>query len=268
MTVDTGGTKTLVAAFNRRGQLGGQNGRFATPKDPREYLVELTKAITTVSNGSTIDAICIGIPGAVKKGVVLWAFNLGWENVSIGSNIEKRFACPVYFENDANLAGLAEAHALPKVYDNVMYLTFSTGIGMGLIINHTILTALSVTEPGHMMVEYDGKLRKWEDIASGRAIKATYNAYARDIHDPKVWAHIAEKMAAGLMVLIPTLVPDVIVVGGSIGTYFDRYQESLHVILRQHLEPQFASVDIRQAIHPEEAVIYGCYYYAVAQLDT
>ena len=266
VAVDTGGTKTLVATFTDKGQLD-QTVRFPTPRDVKEYMELLSSTITTMTEDKTIDAITVAVPGQTKKGIAVICPNLGWHDVPIVAPLKKLFKCPIFLENDANLAGLAEAHALPKKYDNVLYVTISTGIGMGLIIDHAIHPALSITEPGHMVLEYDGKLRIWEDFASGRAIKKTYDSYARDIKDRHVWNQIADKISRGFLVLVPTLKPDVIVIGGSIGTYFDRYEKQLQHILTSRLSAEFTPVDIRQSIHPEQAVIYGCYYHALDQLS-
>lgn len=266
VAVDTGGTKTLVATFSSKGKLTNQV-KFPTPRDPSDYMELLASTITGMTEDKTIDAIAVAVPGQTKNGTAVICTNLGWHNVPIVAPLKKLFKCPVYLENDANLAGLAEANALPKRYDNVLYVTISTGIGMGLIINHEIHPALSITEPGHMVLEYDGKLRTWEGFASGRAIRNTYDSYARDIKDRHVWNQIADKISRGFLVLVPAIKPDVIVIGGSIGTYFDRYEKQLQHILTKRLNPEFLPVDIRQSVHPEEAVIYGCYYYAVDQLS-
>lgn len=266
VAVDTGGTKTLVAIFTRKGELRDER-KFPTPRDPQEYIELLSTTITEMIANNKLDVISIAIPGIINNGVAYHCPNLGWNNVPIVAPIKRLFKCPVVIENDANLAGLSEARSLPKRYDNVLYVTVSTGIGMGLIINHRIHPALTVTEPGHMLLEYDGKLRKWEEFASGRSIYKTYNKYARDIKNRHIWNQIADKISRGFLVLIPAIKPDVIIIGGSIGTYFDRYEKQLNYILEKRLSAQFLPVDIRQAIHPEKAVIYGCYYYALSELD-
>lgn len=266
IAIDTGGTKTLIASFNRRGILVRQE-RFPTPKDTGEYLELVSSAITSLIGNKTLDALSVAIPGVIENGTVVWCTNLPWSKFPIKKLLNDQFGVPVFVENDANLAGLAETKSLPERYDNSLYLTISTGIGMGLIIDHAIHPALTVTEPEHMMVEYDGKLRPWGTFAAGSAIKRTYGKYARDITDRKVWNQIADKISRGLLVLIPALNPDIIIIGGSIGTYFDRYEQQLEQILRDKLHPMIAIPLIRRAVHPEEAVIYGCYYHAVAALD-
>ena len=119
-----------------------------------------------------------------------------------------------------------------------------------------------------MLLEYEGRLREWETFASGKSVYETYGKFARDIKSERIWRQIADKISRGLLVLIPTLNPDVIILGGSIGTYFERYEEPLLNHLRDQLNPHLNLPEIRQAIHPEEAVIYGCYYHALNQLDS
>lgn len=261
LTVDTGGTKTLVTYFEESGK-PAQEYRFPTPKDPDEYLATLLECIHDHFDVTDrLDAVVIGVPGMVKNDVALWCGNLGWENFALGEQLSKMLGVPVWLENDANLAGLAETRALRTPVETSLYLTVSTGIGSGVIVDGRIDKALSQSESGHMLLEYDGRLREWESFASGRAIHHTYKAYARDIHDPKTWRHIADKISRGLLVLIPVLQPDVIIIGGSVGTYFDQYDHELTKLLRERLAPHIAVPKIRQALHPEEAVIYGCYYY-------
>lgn len=266
ITIDTGGTKTLIASFNNRGVCTSQE-KFPTPKDSDEYLELIETNIAQLAGNKPLDAISVAVPGVVKKGVVEWCTHLPWQNFAVQKKLQARFGVPVFVENDANLAGLAETKALPQRYDNSLYVTISTGIGMGLIIDHAIHPALTITEPEDMILEYDGKLRSWGSIASGRSIKQTYGKFARDISDKKIWDQIADKISRGFLVLVPTLNPDIIIIGGSIGTHFDKYELQLEQILREKLHPMIAVPPIRRAVHPEEAVIYGCYYYAVQALD-
>lgn len=267
LAVDTGGTKTLVAGFDRLGAPGPEY-RFATPKDPEDYIAHLTEVIHEHYDIKKIDAVVIAIPGVVKNNVVVWCQNLPWQDFDIAAALKVLLKCPIWLENDANLAGLAETRALPYQPLQSLYVTISTGIGTGIIINGRISSALSSSEAGHMLVEYDGKVRTWESFASGMAIKRTYGKYARDIHDIKVWKQIADKISRGFLALIPALQPDVIIIGGSIGTYYDRYASTLSRLLSEHLPDHIPLPEIRQAVHPEEAVIYGCYYYGSTQLNS
>lgn len=267
LAIDTGGTKTLISAFDRHGRPGPEH-RFPTPRDPDEYIANILEVVTTNYDVKKLDAVVIAIPGVIKNNIAMWCGNLPWENFDIVSKLRPTISCPIWLQNDANLAGLAETKALSWEPAQSLYITISTGIGTGITVNGAIHPALSATEAGHMMVEYDGKIRMWEGFASGSAIKATYGKYARDIHSLRTWKQIADKMSRGFLAIIPMLQPDVIIIGGSIGTYFDMYGSTLQRILSEHLPPHIRVPEIRQALHPEEAVIYGCYYYGTAQLDS
>lgn len=265
LTVDTGGTKTLVAGFDHDGK-PGEEFRFATPRDPDEYISTLTDAIREHFGGRTFDGMVIAVPGTVRDNVAHWCPNLNWSNVDIATFIKPVVSCPVWLENDANLAGLAETRSLPHIPPLSLYITISTGIGTGIVTNGQIDRELSSSETGHMMIEYKGVLREWEEFASGRAILKTYGKFARDIHDKKTWNEITDKISRGFLMLIPVLQPSVIIIGGSIGTYFDQYAPRLRETLRLHMPPHIKVPEIRQAAHPEEAVLYGCYYYGKEQL--
>lgn len=266
VAIDTGGTKTLVTSFAKDGK-PGETFRFPTPKNEQEYLALLTEHIQDHFARVPIDAIVVGVPGIIKKNAIAWGGStLDWHNFDIATPLKTAFSCPVWVENDANLAGLAEARLMRKTPSSCLYVTISTGIGTGIILDGNLAPGLSASEGGHVQVEYDGRVRMWEDFASGKAIKRTYGKYARDITSRAVWNQIADKISRGFLAMIPVLQPEVIIIGGSIGTYFDRYYMTLKKILNDHLPAHIDVPEIRQAAHPEEAVVYGCYYYGKDQL--
>lgn len=266
IAVDTGGTKTLITGFASNGK-PGESFRYPTPKDPGEYIATLVEQIHEHYTGKPIDAIVVGAPGVIRRNEVAWGgSNLPWEDFDIASPLKAAFSCPVWVENDANLAGLAEARSLKKVPSSCLYVTISTGIGTGIILEGNIAPGLAASEGGHSLVEYDGRVRTWESFASGKAIKRAYGKYARDIKSRAVWNQIADKISRGFLALIPVLQPDVIVIGGSMGTYFEQYYPTLRKVLAEELPSHIDLPEIRQAAHPEEAVIYGCYYYGKDKL--
>ncbi|MNT59917.1 hypothetical protein D3C72_1974640 [compost metagenome] len=60
--------------------------------------------------------------------------------------------------------------------------------------------------------------------------------------------------------------PDIIIIGGSIGTYFERYNNQLMALLTEKVPAHISVPLCVKAAHPEEAVVYGCYYYALDSL--
>ena len=266
VTVDTGGTKTLIASFSDDGRIGKQ-WKFPTPPETDAYIKLLTEELEQAFGDTPVDAIVIAIPGIIKDGVAVWCNNLHWRNFDVVGALKGVLGgAPIFVENDANLAGLAEARQLPEIVPLCLYVTVSTGIGSGIITDGFIHHALRNSEIGRTLVEFDGAVREWETFASGKAIYKTYGKYARDIKSKRIWHAIADRISRGFLATIPVLQPDVIVIGGSIGTYFDSYKTDLKSYLKERLPDHIPMPKIVQAQHPEEAVIYGCYYYGVDAL--
>lgn len=269
IAVDTGGTKTLVASYNESGSIVGEPVKFPTPPKEEDYVRELTAYLQETFGGEEIDAIVIAIPGIIKNGVAVWCNNLKWKNFNVAKAFKGVLGdAPVFVENDANLAGLSETRQLKSIPVSSVYITISTGIGSGFITNGKIDPGLRHSEPGRALIEFDGAVLEWETFASGKAIYNAYGKFARDIKSKKIWYQAAVRMSRGFLALIPITQPDVIIIGGSIGTYFERYGDMLKGILKEHLPEHIALPQIVQAKYPEEAVIYGCYYYALDELAT
>lgn len=267
VAVDTGGTKTLVASFLEDGHIKKQS-KFPTPTDEKQYISELTLEILDILEGATPTAIVVGLPGRIDPDrVLISARNLGWKNFDVRKELRKSFDCPILIENDANLAGLAETRQLKTIPPVSLYVTFSTGVGTGIIVDGKIEPHFQQSEGGQMQFERDGALQSWESFASGKAVRATYGMNASEITSKRAWKQIADNMSRGLIVISPLLRPDVIIIGGSMGLFFDKYRDYLHSYLSETLKHHYVS-KIVQAKHPEQAVIYGCYYYALDSLAT
>lgn len=266
VAIDTGGTKTLVTAFSQGG-IAGEKIKFPTPPDQNDYLELLKETLHKTYGGQRVEAIVIAMPAIVKNGVAVWCNNLHWKDFDVASALKGVLGdTPIWVENDANLAGLAETRSREPMPLSSLYVTVSTGIGTGITTNGVIDPGTRLSEGGRMLVEYNGRVREWESFASGKAIYKAYDQYARDITSKRTWNEIADRISRGFLAAIPLLQPDIIIIGGSIGTYFDHYSERLETILRSHLPPHIPCPIIVSAKHPEEAVIYGCYYHAIDSL--
>lgn len=268
IAVDTGGTKTLVAGVNDHGQITSSI-KYDTPKDTKIYVSTLKKVLEDNFSQHKVKAIVIGLPSFMDDQVAIWSPNLGWNNFNLKNELYGTLQnTPIFIENDCKLAGLASVHSLRTIPESAFYIGIGTGIGTAVIENGRIDTALKRSEGGHMLIEYDGVVREWEQFASGKAIKEVYGKYARDIKSLRAWEQIADRISRGLLAAIPLLQPDVIIFGGSIGTYFDNYHTHLRNLLIERLPSHITVPKLVKALHPEEAVVYGCYLYAVDKLDT
>jgi predicted NBD/HSP70 family sugar kinase len=257
--VDIGGTKTFVGALDDNGVLQEQH-RFPTPKSYEDFIGQMEKIVAEMST-KNFHAGCVAVPGKVDRehGIGLTLGNLPWKNVPIQADLEQTFACPILVENDANLAGLSEAMLLKGQYRKVLYVTVSTGIGTGIITDGVIDPDFADSEGGHIMLEHNGRMQTWESFASGHAIVQRYGKRAEDITDEDTWKRISHDLAVGLIDLVAVVQPEVIVMGGGVDSYFERFQPFLQAELQKYQTPLTPIPPIVKAARPEEAVIYGCY---------
>ena len=182
-------------------------------------------------------------------------------NLPIRKDFRRLLNCPIFIDNDANLAGLSEAILIEK-YDCVLYVTISTGIGTGIITRQEIDPQFADSEGGQILLEYKGKLQPWEDFAAGSAIVRRFGKRADEIHDKKIWKVIAHDIAIGLYDLIAFIQPDAVVLGGGVLSNFAYLEEPLQEELSKYETPLTVIPPILQAKYPEQAVAYGCYYFA------
>lgn len=257
--IDIGGTKTLIGLFTNKGELKDKF-RFETPKDYESFLSTLRRHIEPFL-GEDIKGIGIGAPGLIgrSKGIGYNFGNLSWKNVPIRKDIELITGFQAVVDNDANLAGLSEARNIIHDFKKVLFLTISTGIGTGIIIDGSIYLPLADSEGGRIILDYKGKPTKWEAFASGKAIQQRFGKIAAEINDQKTWKIIVHDIARGLIDLIAVIQPEVIVIGGGVGAHFDRYGDLLKKELQKYETPLAPIPPIKQAKRPEEAVLYGCY---------
>lgn len=256
--IDIGGTKTLVASLDDSGVIEEQY-KFATPKTYEAFLKELASNVAKLST-KNFRACGVGAPGRIDRarGVAVAFGNLGWKNTPLQKDVRIIAKCPVVIENDANLAGLSEA-MLRKHHEKVLYVTISTGIGTGFIINQRIEPDLADSEGGQMLLQHHGKLEPWEDFASGRAIVRRFGKPASQINDAATWHIIAHDIALGLIDLIALMQPDAIVLGGGVSAHYDKFKDFLAAELRSYENPLFKLPVIEEAQRPEQAVVYGSY---------
>jgi predicted NBD/HSP70 family sugar kinase len=261
LALDIGGSKTLAAVFSEDGKLLKEQ-KIPTNHDYTQFSKDVQELLATSLKDYVFTACCCAVPGKVDRqrsiGVTLG--NLPWKNVPIGDDLRKLLGnVPVLVENDANLAGLSEAMEVHGKYKKVLYITISTGIGIGFTINGIIEPAIADSEVGHMMLSHDGTLQKWESFASGRALVEKYGKKASEIEDASIWQEFVPGLALGLNELIALLQPEIIIVGGGVGAHFEKFGDFLLRELKKYENDMVKVPPVIKAKRPEEAVIYGCY---------
>jgi len=184
--VDLGGTQIRACLADMEGNILRQTRQATLASEGLQPVLQRIKASTyeVLPEAKSQAVLGIGIvaPGPLdpRTGVIIAAPNLpGWNNVPLRDIMVDEFKLPVYVGNDANLAGLAEYRfGAGRGYSNVIYLTISTGIGGGFIVDGRLLLGTHgfAGEPGHMTVEPSGprcacgNVGCLEVMASGPAI--------------------------------------------------------------------------------------------------
>jgi predicted NBD/HSP70 family sugar kinase len=256
--VDIGGSKILVVAGNDRYEIT-RHQKIATPETSAQGVTEIIHLIEQVAASQPIQAIYVASPGPVdrKNGRILKTPNMDWEPVAITSAIKNHFKVPVGLEKDANAAALSEAIlGAGRGCRYVLYVTVSTGVGTGVIINGEIYHGAHDPEGGHMDIAAEGGNEEMETAVSGRGIKRRFGRFGYEITDPEVWDAFAKDLATGLHNLITTISPEVVVIGGGVGVHYEKFATQL----KRHLEelhPIYPTPPIIPAKNLETAVAYG-----------
>ena len=255
--IDVGGTGLKAGVVDQNGKMlskvscptGVERGHEAVVADMAQLAL---KAIE--ESGKTLDevhSIGIGIPGVLdpRTGIVPFCTNLGWHDVPVIELMQKVIDKPVYVDNDATVAALAESVAgvSAGVKDSV-FLTLGTGVGGGIVLNGKVYSGAHGvgSELGHMMVVAGGELCTcgnrgcWERYASATAlirmgteaakkypdsVLAGKTLNAKDVMDAakagdkagvEAFDEYTTYLAIGMVNIINFIDPEVIAVGGGV----------------------------------------------------
>jgi glucokinase len=163
--IDIGGTKIAGGLVHSKGRLIHSlvvptlaDKGVKTSLNQVMSLIE--RLVRQAGKNAALRGIGICAPGPLnqKTGVVLTPPNLpGWNHVPLADLVQKRFGLPALVENDANAAGLAEVLiGAAARYRDIFYVTVSTGIGTGIIIDRKIYRGKNgvAAEGGHVVIDY------------------------------------------------------------------------------------------------------------------
>lgn len=277
---DIGGTKcAVIIGEEKNGEIVILDKR-KIDTDHSVSAYEMIDRMCALAEEMTDDFSKIGIscggPLDSKKGVILSPPNLpGWDNIEIVSYLEKRYGGKVAIQNDANACAVAEwKFGAGKGSQNMVFLTFGSGLGAGLILDGKLYTGTNdmAGEAGHIRLsEFGpvgyGKKGSFEGFCSGNGIAAlgrilateklqmgesvSYcnskddldkitakliagKAYEGNDDAKKVYRICGEKLGSGLSVLIDILNPEVIV----IGSVFQRAESLLRDAMEKKIEEE------------------------------
>lgn len=270
--IDLGGTNVRVAKVSEDGQILQVLSSPSHALEGTEKVMSNLKSLIRQIDGlSDVSGIGIGVPGPVDtiKGVMTMATNLpGFENYPMAQELEREFNIPTFVDNDANVAGLAEALVgAGKGYKIVYYITHSTGVGGALVADGKVISGKNgyAGEVGNIIIQSEGEkinhlnIGAAENVFSGTALvnqaKVKLNpniTSAKEIFDlAKEGNVIAQKMIDDMAYHFALLCsaighvvdPHVFVIGGGVSksheAYFDKllenYNKLVHVGMRNPL---------------------------------
>lgn len=199
ISLDLGGPNITGALLDLDGNSLGEIMIPVCKADGQKNLDNVLDMIERLSNLSRpqdqhLLGIGIGVPGITHEGVVIWAASLGWNNLPLGAILAKHYACPVFIENDVNIATLAElSFGAGRGVQNFVYLVVRTaGLGVGIVIGGALYRGqhMSSGEVGYLLpgIEYLGKTYEGygalEYLTSGQGIlkRAYSNLYIEKGH--------------------------------------------------------------------------------------
>ena len=184
--VDVGGMSIKAGLVNDSGKILYKESVTTGARRPMPeilhdigILVDRTIKNSGVPRGD-IKIVGMGFPGACDSpnGLVIHCDNINLENAPIATEIHKYIDVPVFLDNDANVAALAEYYNLNKKMDCFITVTLGTGVGSGIIMNGRIFSGLNGfgAEIGHMVIKEGGEKCScgrngcWESYASVTAL--------------------------------------------------------------------------------------------------
>jgi len=227
--LEAGGTKMVCAIGDENGEIFDQvsfptNDPESTMKNIIDYFKESKILGLGVGNFGPID---LNIKSKTY-GFITTTPKPGWADYNIVGKLQEGLHIPIGFDTDVNAAALGESvWGASKDLETSIYITVGTGVGVGAIVNNTILHGMLHPEAGHVLVsKVKGDIFEsncpyhtncLEGLASGPAIEKRWGKKAHDLSDNvPVWELEANYLAQGIVGYILTLSPQKIVLGGGV----------------------------------------------------
>lgn len=294
VAIDIGGTNTRVALADEELNII-ERKQFATDSENPD--VTLGK-IAEIIKSFDCDIVGAGMscPGPLDliNGKILTPPNLKgqWHNLKVAEELSNLINKPVYLENDANLAGLAEAVVGEgKDYNYVQFFTVSTGLGAGFVINKEIYHGAHGfgNEVANCVMMKDGPSHGSiipggiEAISSGtaitsRAVKAGLDVkHAGEVNDlakagnevaKQIMDDAKEYLANFIGVVYGYADPEIVILGGSVALKIDGFVEEVEALAKERVyEIMKPYVKVRKSTLNEDSGLIGAAYLAFSKAE-
>jgi glucokinase len=307
--VDLGGTKMLVGVVDSDQRIRHESRESSIGLSEEKLVQDLGRELAEARGACPgVVAAGLGIPATIdhERGVAIQAVNLDISDVPLRDLMHERLGLPVFIDNDANVAALAEfLYGAGRGARNVVMLTIGTGIGGGLILDGQVYRGSigAGAELGHIVVDENGPPCQGncpnhgcvETYASGTALAREGRAAAEREPDSALGRALAEGPIVGrtvtdlaiqgdplatevvaqagrhLGVALASLAnifdPDVIVIGGGVSAVGDLMLEPARDELRSRALPPMNRTPVKLAQLGPDAGMIGAAAMALIELD-
>jgi glucokinase len=307
--VDLGGTKMLVGVVDSDQHIRHESKESSIGLSEKELVEDLGRELKEAQDARPdVLAAGLGIPATIdrRRGVAIQAVNLEISDVPLRDLMQERIGLPVFMDNDANVAALAEhLYGAGRGAQDVVMLTIGTGIGGGLIIDGDVYRGSTgaAAELGHIVVDENGPPCQGncpnhgcvETFASGTAIAREGKAAAEREPNSALGKALAEgpilgrtvtelaaagdPLAAGVVaeagrhlgVALASLAnifdPDVIVIGGGVSAAGDLLLDPARQELGARALPPMNRTPVKLAELGPDAGMIGAAAMALIELD-
>lgn len=227
--LDIGGTKIMVAAADREGTIL-RRVRTATSTSLETDLENIDRMIDEVAEQEEILGMGAAIGGPLdwEQGIVSPLHQPAWRNIPLKARMEEKWDCSFHVDVDTNVAALGEYRWGDVSAGRFLYLTLSTGMGGGFLIDGKIYRGKEGAHPevGHQSVHFRcsnlpaiqcecGASDCLEALVSGNGIRRIYGKPAETLN-AREWQEVAYNLGQGLRNMAALYAPDLIRVGGGV----------------------------------------------------
>lgn len=227
--LDIGGTKFMVAAADDTGAIL-RRARASTSTSLEQDLATLNAMIAEVAQGETVAGMGAAIGGPLdwERGIVSPLHQPAWRDVPLKDIMQAGWNCPFFVDVDTNVAALGDYAALSQPSARFVYLTLSTGMGGGFLIDGKIYRGMGGAHPevGHQSIPYRcanpaglqcecGVPDCLEALVSGNGIRRIYGKPAEMLTEQE-WDEVAYNLGQGLRNIAALYAPDLISIGGGV----------------------------------------------------
>jgi glucokinase len=304
LAVDIGGTKIAAARVTGAGDIASRRRETTTTAGPQAIIDQLCQLLGGLRDETdeAVLAVGVGIPAVLEPGSdrVIWGPNLpGFRDIPLRESLESILQLPVYLEYDGHTAVLGEWwRGTGRGLQNVVFVIIGTGIGGGMVLDgrlyrgtNRLAGAVGWFTLATQADEDEPDRRRWESLAAGPGIaRRTIEgldagrpsrlsrqgltaeqvfdaARAGDVFAQEIVSQTARIIGIGVANIVSLVNPELVILGGGVGTQADLILEPVRSLVRTQAQPiSGRSVRVEVSQLGEDAGLLGAAYTALERV--